>query len=662
MQSLWNEQEAARWAATGNLGQRVYTSRLLGSDPALVLHGGGNTSVKVRETNLLGEEEDFMYIKGSGWNLATIEAAGFAPVRYRWLARFAELDTLTDEQWTNALRSSVVNATAPAPSVETPLHAILPHPYVDHTHPDALLAVGSTPDGAERIREMYGEQVVIVPYARSGFPIARTCAHLFREQATDQTIGMVLMNHGLFTFGPTARESYERTIDLVTRAEAYLEQRGAWHISLPDDLTVPAPDAPIRHELAAIRHEVAAVAGFPVIMATHSDPQCLSFARRDDVAHISQQGPATPDHVIRTKNKPLLGTNNIQQFRDAYERYFATHASRIASNVEMLDPAPRVILDPAYGMCAIGRTTKDAAITSDIYRNTIDIILRATALGEYRALPEHDIFELEYWTLEQAKLHQKHAPVFRGEIALVTGAASGIGKACVEAFLARGAAVVGLDINPDISHLYQREDYLGLACDITSEQAIDQALEKAVKTFGGLDMLVLNAGIFPGGRRIEDLPTAEWRKVLNVNLDANLVLLRESYPLLKLAPRKGRVAIIGSKNVPAPGPGAASYSASKAALNQLARVAALEWGKDGIRINSLHPNAVFDTGLWTEEVLQARAAHYGLTVEQYKTNNVLRVEVSSRDVAELAAEMCGPLFRCITGSQVPVDGGNERVI
>jgi NAD(P)-dependent dehydrogenase (short-subunit alcohol dehydrogenase family) len=245
---------------------------------------------------------------------------------------------------------------------------------------------------------------------------------------------------------------------------------------------------------------------------------------------------------------------------------------------------------------------------------------------------------------------------------LVTGAASGIGKACVDSLLARGAAVVGLDINPAIETLYKRADYLGVRCDITSEDEIRSAYAAAVKRFGGLDMLVLNAGIFPSGTPIKSLALADWDKVMRVNLDANLVLMREAHPLLKLSPRGGRVVMIGSKNVPAPGPGAVAYSAAKAALTQMARVAALEWGGDGIRVNVIHPNAVFDTGLWTEDVLASRAKHYGMTVEQYKTNNVMKVEVFSRDVGEMAAEMCGALFAKTTGAQVPIDGGNDRVI
>jgi NAD(P)-dependent dehydrogenase (short-subunit alcohol dehydrogenase family) len=310
-----------------------------------------------------------------------------------------------------------------------------------------------------------------------------------------------------------------------------------------------------------------------------------------------------------------------------------------------------VVLDAALGLGCVGRSAREASIVHDVYAHTIDVILAATALGGYRALPEKDIFDVEYWDLEQAKLRKGGAaPAFAGEVALVTGAASGIGKACVDALLARGAAVVALDRNPDITGLFQRPDVLGLHCDVTSADQIARALHRAVGTFGGLDLLVLNAGIFPGSERVAALDDDAWRRVMHVNVDANLTLLRECHPLLK------------SKNVPAPGPGAAAYSASKAALTQLARVVALEWGADGIRVNMLHPNAVFDTAIWSDDVLAQRARQYGLSVAEYRTNNVLKVEVCSRDVAELAAAMCGSLFDKTTGAQLPVDGGNERVI
>jgi NAD(P)-dependent dehydrogenase (short-subunit alcohol dehydrogenase family) len=370
----------------------------------------------------------------------------------------------------------------------------------------------------------------------------------------------------------------------------------------------------------------------------------------------------TADYVKRTKRVPMLG-RDVGAYAAAYRDYFARQAARAREPKIMLDPAPRVVLDAAFGMGCAGRSAREAAIVRDIYSHTIDVILAATALGGYRSLPEHDIFDVEYWDLEQAKLQKAGPPrPFAGEVALVTGAASGIGKACVGSLLARGAAVIALDINPDVATMFPRPEVLGLRCDVTVADEIARALDSGVGAFGGLDLLVLNAGIFPGGQCVAQLADDEWRRVMQVNLDANLSLLRETYPLLKLALRGGRVVIIGSKNVPAPGPGAAAYSASKAALTQLARVVALEWGADGIRVNTLHPNAVFDTGVWSDEVLAQRARSYGLSVADYKTNNVLKVEICSRDVAELAAEMCGSLFDKTTGAQLPIDGGNERVI
>ncbi len=660
MKSLWDDRSAEQYQ--GDLALRVYTSRLLGRDPSLVLHGGGNTSVKIREKNLVGEEEDILYVKGSGWDLETIAEAGFAPVRMPHLLKLAQLPALSDSQMVNELKTQMTRASAPAPSVETILHAILPYKYVDHTHADAVVAVTNTADGLHRIRAIYGDDVVVIPYVMPGFDLARVCAEKFTAEASDRTIGMVLMNHGIFSFGPTAAIAYERMIALVDRAEQYLQQQGAWEIAKSVIATVDTKPQTLRHDLAQLRSNVSQAAGFPVILSRHGDSQSLAFTQRDDIGQIAQQGPATPDHVIRTKRLPLIG-RDISAYAADYKAYFAAHAPTAKQPIAMLDPAPRVILDRQLGICAIGRTAKDAAIVADIYQHTIEIIQRSTLLGGYQALPARDIFEVEYWELEQAKLKKGgQSPAFTGEVVLVTGAASGIGKACVDSFLRRGAAVVGLDINPLIQDLYDRADFCGITCDITDEGAIADALERAIQAFGGLDMLVLNAGIFPAGCRIDSLDTSTWQRVMRVNLDANLVLLRECYPFLKLAPNGGRVLIVGSKNVPAPGPGAAAYSASKAALTQLMRVAALEWSSDRIRINSLHPNAVFDTGIWTDDVLQDRAQHYGLTVEAYKTNNLLKVEVSSRHVAELAAEMCGSLFACTTAAQVPIDGGNERVI
>lgn len=659
MKSLWNDAEAAEHAKLGALGLRVYTSRLLGRDKSLVLHGGGNTSVKLREKNLFGEEQDVLYVKGSGWDLETIEPAGFTPVDLAYMQRLARLEKLSDPQMVSELATHSLRAGAPAPSVETLLHALLPYKYVDHTHADAVLSVSNSPDGEKRVRDIYGERVVVIPYIMAGFDLAAYCAREFPKQATKKTVGMVLLSHGVFSFAEDARESYELMIELVSMAEKYLEARNAWSISLPP----AAPEGPFRREeVARLRHEVSKTAGFPMLCLCNDSPRFLAFARHPEVASLSQRGPATPDHVIRTKPVPMLG-RDVKGFSEAYRAYFQRNASKAKAPKTILDVAPRMALDPELGFLAFGRTAKDTRIVEELYEHTIEVILRAEALGAWRALDEHHTFDIEYWDLEQAKLKKGGtAPPFAGEVVVVTGAASGIGKACAEAFLKRGAAVVGLDRNRAILDLWKRPDYLGVACDLTDGAAIDRALDQAVRRFGGADMLVLNAGIFPSSQPVQSITEANWRNAMTVNVEANLLVMQRCHALLKLAPRGGRIVVIGSKNVPAPGPGAAAYSASKAALNQLARVAALEWGKDGIRINTLHPNAVYDTALWTEEVLASRAKAYNLTVEQYKKNNLLSTEVASKDVAELAAELCGPLFAKTTGAQIPVDGGNERVV
>jgi len=660
MKSRWSDEEAGRCA--GDLALRVYTSRLLGAEPALVLHGGGNTSVKSSSVNLFGEEERLLYVKGSGWDLETIEPAGFAPCRLQPLLALSRLPALSDSQMAAELRKSLTDLNAPSPSVEAILHAILPARFVDHTHADAILTMTNSPRGDERVRELFGDRLVYIPYVMPGFKLARLCAQLYPAQAGRNTVGMLLLKHGLFTFGETAQESYERMIELVSLAEGYLARRGAWApVSLePHERAAGEPTAEaLRTDIATLRQAVSETAGSPLILSVHSDAGTRAFATRPDIATLSQQGPATPDHVLRTKRVPLLG-RDLAGYAAAYREYFRAHGG---PPLTMLDPAPRVILDPKLGLIAIGRTAKEAAIVEDIYRHTMQMIAGATLLGGWEALPAQDIFDVEYWDLEQAKLRQGASPpAFTGEIAVVTGAASGIGKACVASLLARGAAVIALDRSASVTSLHRRKDYLGLTCDVTSETGIRQALEQGVRAFGGVDMLVLNAGIFPPSAPVSALSSESWRDTMSVNLDANLILLRESHPLLERSPRGGRVVIIGSKNVPAPGPGAAAYSASKAALQQLARVAALEWGADRIRVNTIHPNAVFDTGLWTPEVLAARAASYGISVEEYKTNNVLKVEVTSRDVAELAAELCGPIFAKTTGAQIPVDGGTVRVI
>ena len=654
--SSWQDEQAD--SCLNELELRAYSSRLLGQDPHLVLHGGGNTSVKLTETNIFGEAEAILWVKGSGWDLGSIEPAGFAPVRMRQLRALAELTTLSDLDMARELRTGTIDPAAPAPSVEAILHAIIPFKYVDHTHADAVLTLTNSVKGAALIQKVYGDRLVHVPYVMPGFKLAALCAHLYPRQRGPQTIGMLLMNHGVFTWGETARESYERMIEVVSLAEACIHQQVRGR---PRPVS-PVPSSSPYLEVAGLRREVSEAAGAAMILQVDDGPSALSFAQRADVSAISQQGPATPDHVIRTTRLPLLG-RDVATYTGEYERYFAEQASRSERRLHALDPAPRVIIDPQLGVIAAGRSAVDACIAADIYRHTIEIILDATDLGGYRALPAEDIFDVEYWDLEQAKLTRKGSPApLTGEVALVTGAAGGIGRACAEALLRKGAAVVGLDLNPAVAEVAPGPAWYGARCDVTDPEQVTAAIEAGVKRFGGIDIAVLNAGVFPPSQRLDALEMGAWRAVMAVNVEASVALLRQLHPLLRLAPGGGRVVVIGSKNVPAPGPGAATYSASKAALTQVARVAALEWGADGIRVNVIHPNAVFDTGLWTAEIIEARARQYGLSVAEYRANNVMRLEVRSQDVAQMCVAMCGPAFASTTGAQVPVDGGNDRVI
>lgn len=653
--SRWQNDQAA--GCRSELELRAYSSRLVGQDPYLVLHGGGNTSVKLTESDLFGDAEAILWVTGSGLDLASIEPAGFAPVRMRKLQALAGLTELSDLDMARELRIGTIDPSAPAPSVESLLHSIIPFKYVDHTHADAVLTLTNSVNGAALIEKLYGDRLLHVPYVMPGFKLAALCADYLRQRGP-QTIGMLLLNHGVFTWGETARESYERMINVVSLAEACI------HEQLQDRARAAAPArssySPV--ELAGLRRQISEAAGDAMILQVDDGPSALSFAQRPDVSVISQQGPATPDHVIRTKRLPLLG-REVATYTREYGRYFAEHASKEGRPLLALDPAPRVVIDPQMGVVAAGRSAADASAAADVYRHTIDIIVDATDLGGYCALPAADIFDVEYWPLEQAKLRLKGTPApLTGEVALVTGAAMGIGRACAELLLLQGAAVVALDLNPAVADVASGPAWLGVTSDVTDAEQVTAAIEAGVRRFGGVDIAVLNAGIFPPSQRLDALDLGAWRAVMGVNLDASVVLLHHLHPLLRLAPRGGRVVVIGSKNVPAPGPGVAAYSASKAALTQVARVAALEWGSDGIRVNVIHPNAVFDTALWTDEILEARARQYGLTVAEYRAKNLLRVEVRSQDVAQMCAAMCGPAFARTTGAQVPVDGGNERVI
>jgi rhamnose utilization protein RhaD (predicted bifunctional aldolase and dehydrogenase)/NAD(P)-dependent dehydrogenase (short-subunit alcohol dehydrogenase family) len=656
MESRWSDDDAAR-AGDDPIALRVYSSRLLGRDPALVLRGGGNTSVKAPGTDPFGTTHDAIHVKGSGWDLATIEAPGFAPLRLDLLRRLAERPALGDAALVRAQRSALLDPGAPDPSIEALLHAIIPFAFVDHTHADAVVAITNTPDGEARAREAFGPRVLLVPYVMPGFALARAVAELTRGIDWASCDGLVLMSHGIFTWGATAKGSYDAMIRLVSAAEEHLEARGAHRA-----VRRAACEGEDLVALARIRREVSSAAGRAMIARLDPSAESCGFAAREDVGRIATRGPATPDHIIRTKRVPVvLGDDpaaDVRAFAGDYAEYFRRNAT---DGLTMLDPAPRWAVWRGRGLIAFGGTVGDAAAVRDIAEHTAAVIQWAEALGGWRALPERDLFAVEYWELEQAKLRkQGGGRPLDGRVALVTGAAGGIGRAAARELARQGAAVVGADIraapdddgSPAIAHL---------RCDVTDGASVAEAVSETVRRFGGLDILVSNAGIFPRSARIEEMDDALWERALAVNLTSHERVLRACIPFLRHGVEPS-VVVVGSKNVPAPGPGQGAYSVGKAGLTQLARVAALELARDGIRVNVLHPNAVFDTGAWSPDVIAERAAAYGISPDEYRRSNLLGVEIGAHDVALAIAALAGPAFRRTTGAQIPIDGGNERVI
>ncbi|MGJ3508704.1 SDR family oxidoreductase [Enemella sp. A6] len=627
----------------------IRVSRELGHDPDVVLHGGGNTSHKTTTTDIDGRSIEVMWMKASGSDLATVTASGFAPLRLERLRQLLPPTVVPDDLLVNELRCALLQADAPDPSIESLLHAAFPEPWVLHSHPDLLLSITHSPQAAQRLAAL-DERVAVVDYAMPGPDLVAVISTVLAEQHPD---AVIVLNHGIFVAGNTADEALARHNSILeTLARDLPEQSPVTH---------PAALNPDPRALAELRRDVAELAGRPLIAKVQADPQIAAWLQDEDLLAATQAGPLTPDHVTWTKPWPLLG-RDIAGFAERYRGYVDANRGRRTREFVELDPAPRVVIDPELGLVTFGRTPAEAGAAGDIARHTLGAIERAQGLGGYLPVGDDHVFDLEYWTLQQQKAARRRLPSKAGRVALVTGAASGIGRACARALLDDGAAVIGWDLNPDVVDAFDEPGWFGHRVDVTDEAAVIAALDEAVLRFGGLDIIVVAAGVFPSAADLGDLDLATWRKVMAVNVDAVTALFTHAAGLLALAADHGHVVVIASKNVVAPGPGAAAYSASKAALTQLSRVAALEWASAGVRVNLLHPDAVFDTGLWSPELLQARASHYGMSVEEYKRRNLLRTEITSMDVGRLAAAMAGPLFDCTTGAQVPIDGGSDRII
>jgi rhamnose utilization protein RhaD (predicted bifunctional aldolase and dehydrogenase)/NAD(P)-dependent dehydrogenase (short-subunit alcohol dehydrogenase family) len=657
MQSLWNDTEAASFG-TDPLGQRVYTSRLLGRNPELVLHGGGNTSVKASVKDFFGDAVEVCYVKGSGWDLATIERGGFSPVRQAALGRMAGLSEMSDADMVLQQRAAMLDPNAPTPSIEAILHAILPFKFVDHSHANAIAALTGNKDGEARVAECYGKRVIVVPYVMPGFILAKTVAGLIsgRDLRAEGVVGMVLLKHGLFTFADDAKSSYELHIQLVSEAEDYLAKKsGGWK-------AVAATAEEDLLGLASLRKEVGRRRGVAQIARLNQSPAAVGYSCGAGVASHGVRGPLTPDHSIRTKRVPAIIGSDIAASVQGYAEEYAAYFQRNAKGETMLDVAPRFAIWQGKGVVSFGDTVKDANIVYDIAQHTAATVQLAEATGGWEPLSERDIFDVEYWELEQAKLKKGPArKTLQGKVALVTGCAAGIGFACAESLAEQGAQVVGLDINPDIPEIMKPIGGVGMVVNLTDDAAVKAAVDYAVRQFGGIDIVVSNAGIFPKNEYLDAMEQNDWDKTLAINLTSHQKLMRQVIPFLKQG-FDGAIIFVGSRNFKAPGPGASAYSCSKAALTQLCRVAALELAPLGVRANIIHPDAVFDTKLWTKEALERSAARYNMTVDEYKTRNLLKCEIKSKDIGNMVAAMASTLFLKVTGAQIPVDGGNDRVI
>lgn len=684
MDSRHRKDEAQRYLETyaathgEDLALRVYTSRLLGADPSLVLHGGGNTSVKSTAVDLLGERVDVLFIKGSGWDLATIEPRGFPACRLAPLQRACELAEMTDEQMVAFLRGQMLDPSSPTPSVEALLHAIIPAKFVDHTHADAVLAVVDRRDSAEAVRAIYGDEALFVPYVMPGFALARRVAELIRARLERGALPslMILDKHGVFTWGDTAEESYTRMIDAVTRAEQYIAQRS----EIPTHPTVAGPDPDLRAAIGpVVRGALARASGRPWVATLRTSLQLMAFCNRDDLARVSQIGCATPDHVIRTKARPLVidryDVSDTARFRATveqaiaryvadYHEYFRRSCAARGVVREELDPFPRVLLFPGVGALCVGASRAEAEIVADIYHHTASVIEAAEALGGYQPVSELDLFDMEYWSLEQAKLKLGAGP--RGpldrRIALVTGAASGIGLATAAAFLAAGAHVALVDRDEESLEKAaatldgrHRGRCLKLTCDVRSEASVNRAFSQAAAHFGGVDVVVSNAGrAFTGA-----IHTPEGHEALCASLELNLLghqnVARAAARVLLAQDSGGAILFNASKSAFNQGPDFGPYAVAKAALVALMRQYAVDLGRHGIRANAVNADRV-RTALFGAGLLEARARARNVSVDDYFRDNLLRRETTAADVAQAFLYLA--TAEATTGCVLTVDGGN----
>ncbi len=679
MKNLWNDSDAKATIQLYNdvsedIALRVYTSRLIGADLSLVLHGGGNTSVKSVTKNALGEEVNVLYVKGSGWDLDTLQPPGLPGVQLDHLIKLRQLDSLSDEDMVNEQRTHLLDASSPNPSVETLLHAFLPHKFIDHSHADAILVIADQPDSEALCKKIYGDAMGIVPYIMPGFDLAKAAAEVYEKNLDVK--GLFLVNHGLFTFGDTAKESYDRHIEAVQQAEDFIASHDTKTLS-PVATGTPASGDEILSAIApCLRGLYTEETGQSWVIHYREDPIARDFASSKECADWSQIGTATPDHVIRTKQKPLLLNpkhigdpeelreeiaNALEEYKRSYHRYFETNVHAKGVDKNELDPLPRIILVAGLGLVAIGKSVKETKIAADIYQHTMDIISKAFNVGQFTPLKDFDLFDMEYWSLEQAKLGKSKPALTQGKIVYITGAASGIGRATAKLFAKNGASLFLVDrdkktLSDTVEELRTqfKTGIVSQVMDVTDEKAVKESFAYVTREFGGLDILISNAGNAVRGR-IGDVDSATLRQSFELNFFAHQTLASEAVKLFQKQKAGGVLLFNASKAAFNPGKDFGPYALPKATVIALMKQYALDYGAEGIRSNAVNADRI-RTRLFTEKVVAERSAARGLTPDEYFKSNLLATEVYDTDVAKGFFESA--LAEKTTGSVITIDGGN----
>ncbi|MCL4344958.1 MAG: SDR family oxidoreductase [Candidatus Thermoplasmatota archaeon] len=640
------------------INDRIVTARKLGSDMDLVLHGGGNASVKVVEIDHAGREVKTLRVKGSGSDMATINEKGFTGLRMEDLTLAKDIERMSDLEMMDYLRKSMLDPSEPAPSVESFLHAFIPYTFVDHTHSDFILMLTNSSMQDSDIKKILGN-VVVVPYIPPGFTLAREILKIMNVMTPDVE-GIVLKKHGLFTFGETAEESYGKHIRIVERAKKYISDK----LGSIDLETIYDKDSTFSRIIPEIRGILSSKYRKTVFVDTGE--QALAISRSREAEVFVESGPATPDMLIRTKYDYLYLKDEknypeeIEKFKNKYEKEY----SEYVNGFKMHDPYPTIIVMRGYGILTASRTISECRIIRDQFVHSIRVNTAASRLGKQEFITRKEAYDMEYWPLEEAKLKKFVPRKNEGSIALVTGAANGIGLEAMKKLSETGANVVAADLDEKVLNMASevaektKTRTEGYVIDLSNSGQVERMMVYIEQKFGGIDIVFQNAGILKS-EYIEEIKLETLMKHLEINSIAPFIISQKAFNIMRRQGTGGNFVFNITKNLTHPGPGMISYGTSKAFSAQLCHYIAKEGGRYGIRSNIINPDKIFrNSRIWDNGVLESRARAKGITEEEYKKGNLLRREVLPEHVANMLLSMIDEdIFGATTDAMVPVDGG-----